>query len=135
VIGINTAVSQSGQNIGFALPISILQTSIDNFNKGGQFNRPYLGVSYNTISKNVALLNDVVQGAYVESVVSGSPADKAGIMQGDIITKFDGLTVDNNHELATLISTKKVGDRVQISVWRNGKILDIQATLVTAPNQ
>jgi serine protease Do len=135
VIAINTAVSQSGQNIGFALPISILQTSIDNFNKGGQFNRPYLGVSYNMLSQNVALLNNVAQGAYVESVVSGSPADKAGIMQGDIITKFDGQAVDDNHELATLIAAKKVGDTVQIVVWRTGKTLDLNATLATAPNQ
>jgi serine protease Do len=135
VIGINTAVSQSGQNIGFSLPISILKASINNFNKGGQFNRPYLGVSYNMISKKVALLNNVAQGAYVENVVSGSPADKAGLQQGDIITKFDGQAVDDTHELATLIATKKVGDTVQISVWRNNSTVNLSATLVTAPNQ
>jgi serine protease Do len=62
VIAINTAVSQNGQNIGFALPISILKSSIDNFNQTGQFNRPYLGVAYNTISQQEALFNNVVQG-------------------------------------------------------------------------
>jgi S1-C subfamily serine protease len=76
-----------------------------------------------------------VQGAYVVDVVSGSPADKAGVKQGDIIIKFYGQTVDGNHELATLIATKKVGDNVQVSVWRNGKTVNLQVTLATAPNQ
>jgi serine protease Do len=135
VIAINTAVSQNGQNIGFALPISILQSSIDNFNQSGQFNRPYLGVSYNTISQDVALMNNVVQGAYIQDVVSGSPAEKAGIQQGDIITKFDGQTVNTQNELSTLIAKKKVGDNVSLTIWRNGKTIDLNATLTTAPNQ
>ena len=135
VIAINTAVSQNGQNIGFALPISILKTSIDNFNQTGQFNRPYLGVAYNTISQQEALFNNVVQGAYVQSVVTGSPADKAGIQAGDIVVKFDGKTVNAQTELSTLIAGKKSGDSVSITVWRNGKIVDTTANLVIAPNQ
>jgi serine protease Do len=135
VIAINTAISQSGQNIGFALPISILKSSIDNFNQSGQFNRPYLGVSYNTISQDVALLNNVAQGAYVQDVVSGSPADKVGIQQGDIITKFDGQSVNVQNELSALIGKKKAGDSVLIVVWRDGKTLTLNATLTTAPNQ
>jgi serine protease Do len=135
VIGINTAIAQNGQNIGFALPINILKNSISNFNQTGQFNRPYLGVSYNTISQQTALLNNVAQGAYVQDVISGSPADKAGIQTGDIITKFDGQNVNSNNELSTLIAKKKVGDNVGIRVWRNGKTIDLNASLVTAPNQ
>jgi S1-C subfamily serine protease len=135
VVAINTAVSQNGQNIGFALPISILKSSIDNFNQTGQFNRPYLGVSYNTISQNVALLNDVAQGAFVQEVVSGSPADKAGLKQGDIITKFNGQPVNTQNELSTLIAKNKVGDNISLTVWRDGKTVDLNATLTTAPNQ
>ena len=136
VIGINTAVAQNGQNIGFALPINILKDTLNNFNKHGQFNRPYLGVSYKTLSQDVAALNNVVKGAYVQNVVSGSPAEKAGIQAGDIIVKFDGKTVESGSgELANLISDKKVGDEVSISVWRNGNTIDTKATLVTAPNQ
>ncbi len=135
VIAINTAVSQNGQNIGFALPISILKQSIDTFNQTGQFNRPYLGVAYNMISQEVALFNNVVQGAYVQDVVAGSPADKAGIKQGDIIIKFDGKTVNANTELSTLIAGKKAGDSVPITVWRDGKTVDLTATLDVAPNQ
>ena len=135
VIAINTAVSQNGQNIGFALPISILKSSIDNFNQTGQFNRPYLGVSYNTISQNVALLNNVAQGAFVQEVVSGSPADKAGLKQGDIITKFNGQPVNAQNELSTLIAKNKVGDNISLTVWRDGKTVDLNATLTTVPNQ
>lgn len=135
VIAINTAVSQNGQNIGFALPISILKSSIDNFNQTGQFNRPYLGVAYNMISQQEALFNNVVQGAYVQSVVTGSPAEKAGIQQGDIVVKFDGKTVTGQTELSTFIENKKAGDNVSITVWRNGKTVDLTATLTTAPNQ
>lgn len=135
VIGINTAIAQNGQNIGFALPINIVKDSINNFNKTGQFNRPYLGVAYNTLSKQVALLNNVVQGAYVQQVVTGSPAEKAGIQQGDIIIEFDGQRVDQKNELSSLIGKKKPGDTINITVWRNGKTLDLTATLGTAPNQ
>lgn len=135
VIGINTAVSQSGQNIGFALPINILKSSLDNFNSTGQFNRPYLGVSYKMISKDVALLNDVVEGAYVQTVVAGSPAEKAGIQSGDIIIKFNSTKVDTNNELAKLIAQQKVGDNVNITVWRDGSTKDFNVSLAVAPGQ
>jgi len=135
VIAINTAVSENGQNIGFALPISILKSSINTFNQTGQFNRPYLGVAYNTISQQEALFNNVVQGAYVQSVVAGSPAEKGGIKQGDIIVKFDGKTVNSQNELSTLIENKKAGDNVSITIWRDGKTTDLTANLSIAPNQ
>ena len=136
VIGINTAIAQNGQNVGFSLPVNILKDSLNNFNQHGQFYRPFLGVSYNMISKNVALLNDVPEGAYVQSVVSGSPADKAGVQQGDIIVKFDGQQITaTSTSLATLIGNKKVGDTVDLTVWRNGKTIDIKATLASAPTQ
>ncbi|MCL6096074.1 MAG: trypsin-like peptidase domain-containing protein [Patescibacteria group bacterium] len=136
VIGITSAIAQNGQNIGFALPINILKDSLASFNKRGQFNRPYLGVAYKMITKDVAILNNVVAGAYVQNVVSSSPAEKAGIAAGDIIVKLDDKTVSSDTgELAGLIADKKVGDTISITVWRNGKILDLKATLTTAPNQ
>ncbi|MBI2026017.1 MAG: trypsin-like peptidase domain-containing protein [Candidatus Levybacteria bacterium] len=136
VIGINTAVSQSGQNIGFALPVSILQNSLKNFNENGQFIRPYLGVSYVMLSKQEAKLNDLVEGAYIQSVVKGSPADLSGIKAGDVITTFDGKKVIAGvNELSTLIASKKTGDRVEITVNRDGKEINLTATLGSAPNE
>jgi serine protease Do len=136
VIGITSAIAQNGQNIGFALPINILKDSLASFNQHGQFNRPYLGVAYKMITKDVALLNNVVAGAYVQTVVAGSPAEKAGIQTGDIIVKLDGKIVDSDTgELSNLIADKKINDTISITVWRNGQTLNLKATLTTAPNQ
>lgn len=135
VIGINSAVAQSGQNIGFSLPVNVVKDSLTNFNSNGQFERPYLGVAYKTISKDVALINDVVQGAYIQEVISNSPAQTAGVETGDIIIKFDGKDVNTQNELSTLIANKKVGNKVNFTLWRDGKTIDLSATLGTAPNQ
>ncbi|MBI4089522.1 MAG: trypsin-like peptidase domain-containing protein [Candidatus Levybacteria bacterium] len=136
VIGVNTAVASQGQNIGFALPINIIKDSLENFNKSGQFNRPYLGIRYKNIGRDVALLNDVPQGAYIQEVVDGSPAEKAGIKAGDIILAMDEKKIQGeNSEVAAIIAGKKIGDSINISVWRDGKTLELKATLASAPNQ
>lgn len=123
VIGVNTAVA-GGQNIGFALPINVIKEAIDNFNKTGQFNRPYIGIKYKNIDQKTALLNDVPQGAYVQEVVQDSPADKAGIKPGDILVK--------KGDLAKIISQSKVEDVLQMQLWRDGKTQDIKVTLEEA---
>lgn len=135
VIGVNTAVDQSGQNIGFALPINVVKDSLDNFNQTGQFNRPYVGIGYKQISQDVALLNDVPEGAYVQTVVSGSPADKAGVQTGDIVTKIDNIRLTNGVDIATIIQKKKVGDSVSLELWRDSKTITLNITLTAAPSQ
>lgn len=120
VIGVSAAVSSSGQNIGFAIPINVVRSSIDNFNQTGQFERPFLGVRFRMITEKAALLNEVPQGALVAEVVKGSTADEAGIKVGDIITEFDGVSFKGNTEnLASYINKKKIGDRVTIKFWRD----------------
>lgn len=136
VIGVNTAVSQSGQNIGFALPINTIKDSIKNFNETGQFNRPYLGVAYQMITRDQALRNDLAEGAYVQSVVEGSAASKAGVQAGDIITKIDGNKLQaGTGELSKFISGKKIGDSITLTVFRDEKTFDVTATLEAAPEQ
>lgn len=136
VIGINTAVAQSGQNIGFAIPINIVKLSLQNFNETGQFNRPYLGVSYTVLSKQAALLNELPEGAYVRAVIPESSADKAGILPEDIITKIDGKQITSeNGGLAGLISNKKIGDTVSLTVFRNGEDLELEVALEQAPEE
>ncbi|HEV2339341.1 MAG TPA: trypsin-like peptidase domain-containing protein [Patescibacteria group bacterium] len=135
VIGVNTAVEQNGQNIGFALPVNLIKTSLQTFNQTG-FARPYLGVSYSPISQAVALLNNVPEGVYVQNVVSGSPADKAGIQGGDIILSIDGSRVaDQSDSLETVIAKKKIGQSIKITLWRNNKTMDVSAMLGNANNQ
>lgn len=88
------------------------------------------------ISRDVALMNDVPQGAYVQQVVKDSPADKAGLQQGDIITKIGNQSLQTSDaELQKVIASKKVGDSIGITYWRNGKSADTSATLAAAPSQ
>ena len=130
VIGVNVAIAVAGENIGFAIPINIVKESIENFEKTGRFARPFLGVRYRMISRELALLNEVPQGAYIVDVVEGSAADKTGIKAGDIITKFDGQQVrEEEGGLAKLISTKKIGDRIELVIWRDGEEIKTTAVL------
>jgi serine protease Do len=142
VIGVNTAVSQSSENIGFALPINEVKDSLKNFNETGQFNRPYLGVSYQMIDRDIALRNDLPEGAYIRSVADGSAADKAGVLAGDVITKIDStdLRADKT-EIAQIIARKKVGDILTLVIWREDEQtgtdnkFEVKATLEAAPEQ
>lgn len=136
VIGVNTAISAQGQNIGFALPINVIKDALDNFNKTGQFNRPFLGVRYRVIARDTALLNDVPEGVYVLEAVPGAPAAKAGLQEGDIIIKIDDtrLTGDNA-ELAKIIGQKKVGESITLAVWRDGEELSLTVVLGNQSDQ
>ncbi|OGJ22530.1 MAG: hypothetical protein A2804_02890 [Candidatus Pacebacteria bacterium RIFCSPHIGHO2_01_FULL_46_10] len=130
VIGVSVAVAESAQNVGFALPINVVKASVDNFNKTGQFDRPFFGMRYRVIPKETAILNDVPEGAYVVEIISGSAAEETGLRQGDIITKFDGKTVDENTDsIASLVSQKKIGDTVTVEYWREKKTYTATATL------
>ncbi len=131
VIGVNVAVAQGAENIGFAIPINIVKTGLTQYEETGKFaSRPYLGVEYQMISKRTAILNNVPEGAYVVNVVSGSPAEAAGIVPDDIITKFDKMEVkEEEGGLAEAISKKKPGDSVSVEIWRNGEVVKLSATL------
>ncbi|MFC1727806.1 S1C family serine protease [Patescibacteria group bacterium] len=130
VIGVNVAVAASGENIGFALPINVVKEAIDNFNRTGQFMRPFLGVRYRLIGRDLAILNEVPQGAYIVEVVPGSSADKAGIKAGDILIDLDGLKIkEGEGGLAEIINQKNVGDKIIIRVWRDGEEADLTVTL------
>lgn len=135
VIGVNTAIAADGQNIGFALPVSVVNESLTVFNnKGGSFEQAYLGVRYKMLSKTQAIINDLPQGAYVIEVVSNSPADKARIKEGDILTAVNDDKVDTSdaNGLAKLISTHKVGDTVGLKVVRDKDTLVINVKLEAA---
>lgn len=134
VIGINTAVSGDGQNIGFAIPVNVVKELVDNFNAGGgKILRPFIGVRYQMVSRQAAILNAVPEGAFVVEVVANSPAEKADIQPQDIITDFDGQKVRGNDEetLQKLIAKKKVGDKIKVTLWRNGEYLEKIMTLDT----
>ena len=131
VIGVNVAVAAGAENIGFAIPIDVVKTAIDNFKQTGSFaSKPFLGIEYSMIPEESAILNSVPQGAYIANVISGSPAEKAGIEVGDIITKMDGEELkEDSGGLAEVISKKKAGQSVEIEIWRDGETLQMTVTL------
>lgn len=122
VIGVNVAVSQGANNIGFALPINLVKESLTNFNETGAFDRPFFGVRYQMISKEQGILNDVPAGGYVVEVVKDSSADNAGIKKGDIIVSFDSKKLSEvENGLVTLLAKKKIGDKVEVEMYRDNK--------------
>jgi Do/DeqQ family serine protease len=145
LIGINTAIlSRSGGNIGigFAIPVNMAHSVMDQLIKYGSVKRGQLGVSMYTVTPDIAhslgLAN--VTGALVSQVVDGSPAEKAGIRSGDVITAVNGLPVKSNSELRNSIGLMRVGDKVEIGLLRDGKpmkvtaiIADTSATAQTGP--
>lgn len=130
VIGVNVAVSQGGNNIGFALPINVVKESLNNFNTTGQFDRPYFGVRYQMVSKEQGILNSVPAGAYVVEVVKGSSAESAGIAKGDVITKFDGQSVvDLENGIVGILAKKKIGDRLVVEYYRENESKRVEVVL------
>lgn len=136
VVAVNVAVAQGAQNIGFAIPINVVKKGLEQFSNNGAFaSKPFLGVQYQMISKQSALMNEVPQGAYVAEVVAGSPAEKAGIKVDDIITELNGQKVsDNKDGLAGVITTLKASDTVTVKLWRDGKVIEVTTTL-SSPQQ
>ena len=134
VIGINVAVAQGANNIAFSIPINTVKDALNAYKQNGKFPaKAYLGAEYQMLSAQVALLNQVPQGAYVVNVAPGSPAEKAGIMRGDVIFKVDDQALtDTNGGLAKIVSGKKVGDSLKLSVWRDGNEKEISITLTEA---
>ncbi len=145
VIGINTAVASGGaQNIGFAIPINDVAGLMEIVKQDGKLQRPYLGVIYIPITNDVAEQYglSVKRGAYVappgiigtDPLVSGGPAEKAGVKPGDIILKIDDKNIDQTNSLSALINKHKVGDKVTLTILRDGKEQKLEATLGAVPD-
>ena len=143
VIGINTAIAGNAQNIGFAIPINDVKGLIHQAVSSGKLEQPWLGVYYIPITNDVAQQYSlsVNRGAWIpvpgaigqDPIIAGGPAESAGLKAGDIITQADGTTIDQSHSLTSIISQDKVGQKIDLTVIRNGKTMHITVTLGTAP--
>jgi len=142
VIAVNTLIvrnSGSGtvaEGLGFAIPSNTVQAVATQLIANGHISRPYLGIGFQPITPDIAsAYNLPVQwGAYVTAVASGSPAQQAGLQQGDIITVIGGTSIDTNHSYINILFTFKPGDQVTVDFNRNGKAMQVQVTLATSPN-
>ena len=141
VIGLNVATS-SANDIGFAIPISSVKGMLKRVINEGKAERAYLGVNYVTVTPDVAkeYKLSVKNGGYVHTdgnstspVVSGSPADKAGVKPEDIITAINGVEVGKAGSISALIGEYAVGDVVQLHIVRNGNELNLNVTLEAYP--
>jgi serine protease Do len=141
VIGINTAVAGNAENIGFAIPINDVNSQIASILKDGKLQIPYMGVRYIMITDQLKQAYNLSSdfGAWIKgsnsalAVANGSPADKAGLKEGDIITKVNGEKVDTDNPLASRLGKFKVGDTVDITIVRDGKEQVLKVTLEQSP--
>jgi serine protease Do len=140
VIGINTAIVQGANGIGFAIPINSTKGMLASLIRDGEAQRAFLGVSFVPITPSVAreLELSVSRGAYVfvengTAVLSGGPADKAGIRDRDIITKVGDRVVGVNGDLSNLVAEHSVGDQVEIALLRGGEEMTVRVTLGAFP--
>jgi serine protease Do len=141
VIGINTAVAGDAENIGFSIPINDVKPQIESILRSGKLEIPYLGVRYVMVTEAIAqrfgLALDsgawLKAGTDAQAVMNDSPADKAGLKEGDIIFKVNGEEVTVDMPLASVLSKYKIGDELEITYNRDGKEQTTKATLEAAP--
>ncbi len=139
VIGVNVAMAQGAENIGFSLPINQVKRIVDQVRTTGKLSFPYLGVRSlvlnDQLQKKTGLPYNhgalVVRGESVTdfAVVPGSPADKAGIVENDIILEINGQKVDSDHSLVYVIGQHSVGDQVTLKLWHKGDTKEVKVTL------
>jgi S1-C subfamily serine protease len=142
VIGINTAISTEGAGIGFAIPIDIARPIMEQALAGVELSRPWIGIRYVALDRRTAAQNNLTlfQGAWISGgtesgIVTGSPAEAAGLTDGDIITKVEGVVIDELHPLQDLLVQYSPGAVIVLDVIRSGSTVQISVTLGIRPNQ
>ena len=139
VIGVNVAMAQGAQNIGFAIPINRAKRAIEQVKKLGKIVYPFLGIRYILITPEIQEEKNlpvdygalIVKGGTLQepAVIPGSAADKAGLREGDIILEVDGAKITPQHSLAKIIQSHNPGDEITLKVLRNKKEIILKATL------
>lgn len=143
VIGVNVAVANGSENIGFALPADVVASVVTSVAQYGEIVRPYVGVRYIKITEQLAARNGLAvdYGVLVArgvtpsdlAVIPGSPADQAGIVENDIILEIDGVKLDADKSFSYLIRQKAVGDVVELTILSKGDKKTVTVVLEKAP--
>ena len=139
VIGINVAMAQGAQNVGFAIPVAQIKKVVDQVKTTGKISTPYIGVRYIPINaelqKEINLDFDhgvlIARGERVTdfAVIPGSPADKAGLMENDVILEINGTKINEKNSLTNLVSDANVGDEITLKVWHKGDMKEVKVKL------
>ena len=137
VVGINTAVSSSGQGLGFAIPINTVKNILNELKTSGKVNRPWLGVNINDVKTLDANTRAYLGLNKTEGVVirplKGSPAAKAGLKAYDVVLEINHQQVSDTDDFMRLIQKQKIGDKITLLVMRNGDLITVEAVLAERP--
>lgn len=135
VIGINSAKAQSAEGLGFAIPINIAKPIVDEIKSKGEFQRSYIGIRGASVSDYLQAYPDAdlgtKTGVYVVQIYTDSPAAKAGMKEGDIITGLEDKKIDTMTQLISGLFQYRPGDKVKLTVLRNGMTMTFNVTLTT----
>lgn len=137
VIGINTLkLSGTGvEGMGFAIPINSTTDIVEQLIQYQTVKRPYIGISGVPVDENTAKQYNLPIGVYVYTTEKNSPAEKAGLQKGDVITKIEGTEVKTTNELNKVKNTFNIGDTITLTVYKNGEETDVKVTLEETPIQ
>jgi len=132
VVGINTAMVAAGQNIGFAIPINLAKDVVSQLKEKGRVVRGWLGVTTQRVTSDLAESFGLkeARGALISKVHENSPAEQAGLKQGDIILRYDGREIKDSHDLPRLVAATLEGKNVSIEIFRHGKTLSVGIKIV-----
>ena len=132
VIGVSTEPGEGGMlGFGFAMKSNVVKDFVDGLREQGQIRPGWLGVGIQSVTDDMrgAIGVEDLTGALVSSVLEGAPAERAGIVSGDIITEFDGIEVGDAGELTRLVGKAVPGKEATLTIWRNGEILTLEVVL------
>ena len=137
VVGINAMIVQPGQGIGFAIPINLARTIMLELIKTGKVIRPWVGIGLQDITADLMKFFNLreKEGALISQVYGGSPAEEAGLKAGDVVTEIDGVKIKNSQDVVREVLKKKVGQKVNFVVLREGKRLEISGTTAQMPEK
>lgn len=140
VVGINEAILSNAQGMGFAIPINLAKNHLDELIRKGKIDHPpvpWMGISMLPINDKLGAYLGInfKNGVYVEGVAKNSPAAKAGLQAGDVIKEIDRKVVDSPTDLAKLIKEMKVGQSIDLLVWRKSKLITLRVKLAARPQE
>lgn len=138
IIGLNTAIKDNAQNIGFAIPVDLVKAVSDELIAKGKIARPYVGIMMQELDSSLASslgLEDNVKGIAIGAVKPGSPAEAAGIERGDVLQRIEGKEVLSSKEVQTIIRKHKPGEKVGFLILRKDKLVPLELTIGEFPDE